>query len=150
MKNNKESAPLIMMRFVADFDRPVDPDKHYLSPGGYSAELRDGKKIDFDFFKSCGDRIGTNSVAFEASELDTSTFPESANLTVDSMMGCNFDEFFIFTGEYDDPEIYVTNIHDVVFTYEAGDRLIDIPFSGKIKNIGQSREISLEEDQELS
>lgn len=152
MKNNiKNSEPkkqLCGMRFVADFDRPVDPDKHYLSPGGYSVELRDGRKIEFDFFEYCGDRIGTNSVAFEVSELDTTSFPDSENLTVDSMVGCNFDEFFVFTGEYDDPEIYMTNVHDVVFTYDGGDRLIDIPFSGEIKNLGQSREIP-EEEKEL-
>ena len=148
-KNIEEpNKQLFGMRFVADFDRPVDPDKHYLSPGGYSVELRDGRKIEFDFFEYCGDRIGTNSVAFEVSELDTSTFPESEILTVDSMGGSTFDEFFVFTGEYDDPEIYMTSVHDVVFTYDGGDRLIDIPFSGEIKNLGQSREIP-EEEKEL-
>ena len=148
-KNIEEpNKQLFGMRFVADFDRPVDPDKHYLSPGGYSVELRDGRKIEFDFFEHYGNRVGTHSVAFEMSELDTSTFPESEILTVDSMVGCNFDEFFVFTGEYDDPEIYMTNVHDVVFTYDGGDRLIDIPFSGEIKNLGQSREIP-EEEKEL-
>lgn len=145
-KNIEEpNKQLFGMRFVADFDRPVDPDKHYLSPGGYSVELKDGRKIEFDFYEHYGNKIGTNSVAFEAYGLDASTFPESENLTVDSMVGCNFSEFFVFTGEYDDPEIYMTNVHDIVFTYDGGDRLIDIPFCGEVKDLGQSREQPEEE-----
>lgn len=156
MENNKGkessnlNAPLIMMRFVADFDRPVDPDKHYLSPGGYSVELKDGRTIEFDFTDSIGDKSGSNFVEFIVTGLDTYAFPESEELTLESMKNCNFDEFFIFTGEYDDPEIYVTNIHDIVFTYNGEEEIIDVPFQGEIRNLGQSREIPLESEPELN
>lgn len=120
------------MRFVAEFDRHVEPDKHYISPGGYSIKTSNGKEIRFDFYHYEGTRISDNAVAFECCNLDTETYHESEVLSKESVDGCKFVEFTVYTGEYDDAEIICTNIRDVVFIFSDGE---EIPYQKSIKNI---------------
>lgn len=42
------------MYVTIQFDKDVDPDKHYISPGEYEMEFDNGKIVRFDFMESCG------------------------------------------------------------------------------------------------
>ena len=116
------------------FDRPVDPKKHYISPGGFEIEFVGGKSIQFDFHDSYGNVSKENptKIDFELCYLDTDAFPESKeleNLLLSDKIK-SIIEFFVYTGEDDDPEINFKKIELVEFdldgeTVEVEQDLID-------------------------
>lgn len=108
------------MSFVLVMDREIKD--HYISPGGY--ELANGKR--FDFLMSVGNVLAQDrhKIKFDVSVFDTDYAEENGvlNITEDDLKQ-NFTEFFVYTGEYDDPEIEVTGIEDLVFYLGSGDCL---------------------------
>ena len=108
---------LMGMSFVLVMDREID--NHYICPGGY--ELANGKR--FDFLESVGKVLSQDwhKVKFEVSVFDTDYAEENgiAEITEDDLKQ-NFNEFFVYTGEHDDPEIKVVGIEDLVFHSESG------------------------------
>lgn len=146
--NNKSNEQILGMRFVAEFDREVDLDYHYIVPGGYCLQLKDGREIQFDFSVSHGDEISKNEVLFEVSDLLVNEFPEALTIKKSDILSSessSFSEFFIFNGDKGDPEIYCTKISDVVFEFDMGDKISDVCFLGDI-NLCNNREMQLEQD----
>lgn len=106
------------MSFVLVMDREIKD--HYISPGGY--ELANGKR--FDFLRSVGNVLAQDrhKVKFNVSVFDTDYAEENGVLKItEDDLKKNFTEFFVHTGEYDDPEIEVTGIEDLVFYLGSGD-----------------------------
>lgn len=108
------------------FDRPIDKEKHYISPGGYSIITNDGKQIDFDFQSWYGtiDAKNPRLLHAEMENVDTDCFPDAANLeaAVRNMKG--FKEFFIYTGEYTvDGDISPIGISNVIFENDCGSKI---------------------------
>ena len=108
------------MSFVLVMDREIKD--HYISPGGY--ELANGKR--FDFLRSIGKVLDQDrhKVKFSVSIFDMDYAEENGvpEITEDDLKQ-KFNEFFVHTGEHDDPEIEVIGIEDLVFYLESGDRL---------------------------
>ena len=96
------------MEATIRFDREIDPSKHYVSPGGYEMTFNNGKTVQFDFMDSAGS-ICTDkptNMLFEAWTLDTGCFPESKFLETFTGSVTEIKEFFVYTGEANEPEIY--------------------------------------------
>ena len=106
------------MSFILVMDRKID--NHYISPGGY--ELANGKR--FDFLRSVGKVLAQDrhKVKFNVSVFDKDYAEENNVLEItEDDLKQNFTEFYVHTGEYDDPKIKVTGIEDLVFYLGSGD-----------------------------
>lgn len=114
MKENK----LTGMGFTITCDRPVDPKKHYISPGGY--ELN-GKK--FDFCDLIGNRVdgSPNKVHFEVENFDETYYEENQHkwITKTDLTRGTFTDFYIYTGENDIERINVLSVEGIWFLYDG-------------------------------
>lgn len=114
------------MYLTTEFDRPVDKNKHYLSPGGYEAVINE-KAFGFDFNESSGtiDKENPAVVHWKLRDLDTESFPESEILEKHADEISAITECFVYTGEDDEPEIYLKKVLSMAFDIDG--RLIEIP-----------------------
>lgn len=103
------------------FDRPVDKDKHYISPGGYEVKTSGGETINFDFEHGFGAvRMDDPTIMdFEFRDADTFTFPAMEKLLQVLPEVTQMTECYIYTGEQDEPEINVAKILE--FSIEGSD-----------------------------
>lgn len=87
-------------------DRPFDPNKHYFSPGGYQVKTKDGKTYGFDFNETnWGVEKEPNIITATVRDEDYDTFPEITELREKLHTVVEIIDFYIYTGEADDPEI---------------------------------------------
>lgn len=110
----------VCMSMVLTMDRPIDKEKHYISPGSYQMLFETGQSVQFDFLDSCRqvDSDDPTKVAFEVYNLDKEAFPESVDLPkllLNSKV-IGIEDFFVYCGEDDEPEINVVGVSDVSFT----------------------------------
>lgn len=112
---------LEMMSFDLKMDREIEDD-HYISPGSFTIKTSDGEEISFDFHLSEGKINKENSkyIHFCMSELDVTSFPRSKNINTNILHDSQFIEFFIYTGEDDEPEIYPEKIINLTFEFSDG------------------------------
>ena len=113
----------VIMHLTYRMDRPIDPERHYLSPGGYSLEFADGTVIPFDFEDSAG-VVKNDRAIFVMKGLDISCF-RSAKMLPDYLMHSQIAavrEAFIYTGEaHEDPEIHPVAVEQMSFTLIGSD-----------------------------
>lgn len=118
------------------FDRDVDFETHVLSVGGFEAELNDGTAIQFDFEDEEGSVIagqdGNRRIHFDLYHLDTDVFPDSKKLSSRSVVQqiCRISECFVYTGEYEDPELNVVSVDSFTFHWADEDgniETMDVP-----------------------
>lgn len=104
-------------------DRPIDSDKHYISLGGFEFRC-DDVPIQFDFFDYSGgvDTKDPRKLNFELRNLDLSAFPGAkVLLQKDTLKNIEeIIEFFVYTGEAGDPEIFFEKIDDIGFSLDIG------------------------------
>ena len=123
------------MYAAVEFDREIDPDKHYIIPGGYEAVFDDGRSLQFDFEDYEGGRNAGNGFVFEWMQKnpDTDTFKdiEKFNYRDFAEHFERFEEFFVYTGEADDPEIVPVKALYVTLEFEEHGQIktFDIPKS---------------------
>lgn len=90
------------------FNRPIDKDNDFISPGGYEIELKDGRTIRFDFLDYEGyiDPEDPSVLHIIHSNLDVAVFPESKDLLNVKHDGVKrIIECYIYTGELDETRI---------------------------------------------
>ena len=92
-------------------DRSVDPDIHYISPGGYSINNKW-----FDFNKTQGDRTESDDTVVEFMLFDYEEGDEGPVTLEDLKKG--FDDFYVYTGEDEDPPIFVEKVLEIGFQFE--------------------------------
>jgi len=103
-------------------DRPIDKDLHYISPGGFAFDFG-GKVIEFDFVCYAGSINQENPrlVDFVMMDLDISSFPDAKILnnkeSLEDIRG--IDECFVYTGEYNEPEIHPERINYIKFELDG-------------------------------
>lgn len=121
-------ALLIGMNMDLEFDRPITS-KHYISPGGYEVSSKE-KCYGFDFFEYVGIKSKNNSkvIHYEAEKLDTQSFPESIYLDDKFWKSGDyeFSEFYIYTGEDDEPELYLKEVKSLTMVFDNG-KCFDMP-----------------------
>ena len=93
-------------RMVMDikFDRPINPDRHYISPGGYTIKCKD-KSYSFDFMDYEGnvDKDDPTILHAEVSHLDEDYSNDLSKFNSEKIE--ETEESYIYTGEGEDPEI---------------------------------------------
>lgn len=115
------------MYFDALMDRPIT-EEHYISPGAFVFNFN-GKNIQFDFFTSAGGQESANPrwIKYELWDLDTDAFPEAeALLKATNLRNIKkIEEFFVYTGEDDEPEINLERIMGIQF--ELNGKIYPVP-----------------------
>ena len=111
---------LYAMNYTLEMDRPVDFEKHYISPGGYELE-KDGRVCRIDFCESLINGGKNNTLDIEATDFDEeyardNDFKNEFDDYKD-IFNFHYTEFFIFTGEYDDEEINVSKLINLRYTF---------------------------------
>lgn len=118
---------LYRMYATVEFDREIDPDKHYISPGGYEAKFDDGRTLQFDFEDYEGGRQEGNGKVLEwvQKNPDTKSFKDIANFSYKDFAEHfeGFEEFYIYTGETGDPEIVPVKAMAVTLEFYENDEI---------------------------
>lgn len=100
------------------FDREITDD-HYISPGGYEIKIA-GQKIPLDFTCYSGtiDKKEPCKLHVEHKGLDIAAFPDAGKIkATDDLTTMMFTEFFVFTGEDDEPEINPVRVENLVLDF---------------------------------
>lgn len=86
------------------FDRSIDTDKHYISPGGY-VFVSEGKVYQFDFmdYEGSVNKDDPTILHAEVYTLDRNYSDDLSKFNSDGLE--KIEDFYIYTGEGDDPEI---------------------------------------------
>ena len=101
------------MQFTLEMDRPVDVNRHFVSPGGYEMN---GKQFDFANYE--GYTVDGNKIRFRCYE------PEDYMEKIEEADIGVFEEFYLYTGEErEDAEINPVSILDLTFVFE--DKVIE-------------------------
>ena len=120
----KKRKPILSsMSFTVEMDRPVDKDIHYISPGGYAFLMNllgKEQEVAFDFSNSVGniDKTNPRLVHFEVYDLDKEYTKDYVLLTKKNVRTSGYSEFFVYTGEYDDPEIHPVRVKSLTYGFE--------------------------------
>lgn len=87
------------------FDREIHEQKHFIVPGGYEVQLKNGKKVAFDFrwYEKTVCINDRKIMKCSMRSLDTQEFPAVRSLCLKDIEA--FTKFFVFTGYEDDPPI---------------------------------------------
>ncbi len=101
--------PITEMSMKLKFDRPIEKEKHYISPGGY-AFRSGGKTYRFDFLNYEGniDQEDPSILYAEVHHLDKNYSDDMSDFNADALEA--IEEFFVYTGEYGDPEIHLKSV----------------------------------------
>lgn len=89
----------MLNRMIAEikFNREIDPDKDFVSPGGYHF-LAKGKKIDFDFMNCAGyvNKKDRSVLHIEGACPDVDSFDCIKSITADDFRNIdNIDDFYV-------------------------------------------------------
>ena len=120
----------IEMELQVKFNRPVDLEKDYIVPGGYSM-IMDGKEVEFDF-SQCSSGISNDDpsvVIFSVSDMDYASFPELKELGLNNLKNISsIGECFVYTGEPGESDLEVELIKSILFILPDNEPwLIDVP-----------------------
>lgn len=140
-------------------DRPIDENRHYISPGGFAFNFG-GKVIEFDFTTSSRSYCkNPRMIEFVMSDLDITAFPEAKKLLSKTNLKDirKIDECFVYTGENEEPSIYLERINNIKFSldgeiYPVPERVLreyNIVLAGELKKIKEREIKKTEEVQEL-
>ena len=99
------------------FNRPINRDNDYISPGGY--EFRFGDKFvqfDFEDYEGYIDKKDPSVLHFMQKNPDIETFPEMGSLTVEDLENVTgIEEFTVYTGEPGESDIKPVAVKSLCF-----------------------------------
>ena len=108
---------VIEMELQVKFNRPVDLEKDYIVPGGYSM-IMDGKEVEFDFCQ-CSSGISNEDssvVIFSVTGMDYDSFPALRKLRIKDLKNISsIRECFVYTGEPGESDLKVESIKNILF-----------------------------------
>lgn len=117
---NKEKEVLTFRMYAGvRMNRDINPEKDYVSPGGYEMVM-DGKKINFDFEEYIGGRVKEDDslLEIEVKNPDWNTFPEMKDITKDMLRNITeITEFFVYTGEPGESDLKPISLEYVSFVF---------------------------------
>ena len=110
---------LTAMEFTLCMDRDMNREEHYISPGGY---ILNGKEFNFMDSEGWIDEEDRSKVHFVVRNFDTDSYETSV---CPSDTRGEFGEFYVYTGETDEPEVNAIAVEDLIFYF--GDKEIRCP-----------------------
>ena len=119
------------MYVVIKMDREVNPNIHYICPGGYEAN---GKHFDFNTMEGGRADGDATKVEFWLRDFDDSLGEQEHTVVTDQDITKGFDEFYIYTGEPGDAEIRPVKVTKLAFEYydTAKDKIVDVAASVEV------------------
>lgn len=126
-KKGEENTTMEMF-LQLQMDRPIDKEKHYISPGGFEV-IAGGKNYQFDFLTSCGviDEKRNDVIGFNLTNPDYESFPDMKELESHINEITDLVECFVYTGEHGDAEINPIKILDITITVSGTGKRIYFP-----------------------
>lgn len=108
------------MKYDLVFDRSLDKNKNYVSPGGFGIKTRRTGTVNFDFEDFFGtiDAKDPTVVHFDHVKLDTDSFPDAEKIISTDLQTAEFTEFFVYTGEYDEVELHPKEVKNLSFVFD--------------------------------
>ena len=121
---------IVEMEIQVKFNRPVDLEKDYIVPGGYSM-IMDGKEVEFDFCQ-CSSGISNEDssvVIFSVTGMDYDSFPDLKELRLKDLKNISsIRECFVYTGEPGESDLKVKSIKNILFILPHNKPwVIDVP-----------------------
>lgn len=121
---------VIEMELQVKFNRPVDLEKDYIVPGGYSM-IMDGKEVEFDFCQ-CSSGISNEDssvIIFSVTGMDYDSFPALRKLRIKDLKNISsIRECFVYTGEPGESDLEVESIKKILFILPHNKPwVIDVP-----------------------
>ena len=121
---------IVEMEIQVKFNRPVDLEKDYIVPGGYSMTM-DGKDVEFDFCQ-CSSGISNEDssvVIFSVTDMDYASFPDLKKLRIKDLKNISsISECFVYTGEPGESDLEVESIKKILFILpHTKPWVIDVP-----------------------
>jgi len=121
---------IVEMELQVKFNRPVDLEKDYIVPGGYSM-IMDGKEVEFDFCHTSSGISNEDStvVIFNVDGMDYASFPNLKNLRLKELKNISsINECFVYTGEPGESDLEVEAINNILFILPQNKPwVIDVP-----------------------
>ena len=121
---------IVEMEIQVKFNRPVDLEKDYIVPGGYSMTM-DGKDVEFDFCQSSSGISNEDSsvVIFSVTDMDYASFPGLKKLRIKDLKNISsISECFVYTGEPGESDLEVESIKKILFILpHTKPWVIDVP-----------------------
>lgn len=121
---------IIEMELQVKFNRPVDLEKDYIVPGGYSM-IMDGKEVEFDFCQGSSGISNEDSsvVIFSVTGMDYDSFPALRKLRIKDLKNISsIRECFVYTGEPGETDLKVESIKNILFILPHNKPwVIDVP-----------------------
>lgn len=108
------------------FNRPIDENNDYISPGGYAMTMN-GKVVEFDFeeYEANIDRDDPAVLDSYQEWLDDN-YTDAENLTSEDFSNITeISEFFVFTGEQDETDLCPIAVESIVF--ECDGKTFSVP-----------------------
>jgi len=103
------------MSFTLKMDREIDKNKHYISPGGYECN---GKFFDFNHYEGTILKDRPDCVRCDVTDYDgTLGEDDTGTIVTPRDIKKGFEEFYVYTGEADEPEINPVEVTDFEFEF---------------------------------
>lgn len=99
------------------FNREVDKQEDYISPGGYEMVMN-GRMVQFDFCSSYAEVCQYNPamVNFVLKNIDVAAFPDFANVTEDDLKNISsITDCYVYTGEDKETDLEAVSIKGLSF-----------------------------------
>ena len=124
------------MEAMIKFDRIVDYEKHYISPGGFEMTFDNGVTVDFDFkdYEEATPISDPSCVLYEFYGLDVDNFKDSEFLKTYTGSVSEINDFYIYIGEdIDEEEIHPVELLELRLLNDNDEEIvIDKSLLGKI------------------
>ena len=114
---------LVRMDAQIKFDRPIDPKQHVITPGGYEFN-----GIQFDFDTHWG-TVTNDPTVMEFEFADYDSLESARALSPEDLEG-DCSEFFIYTGEHNDPEINAKEVLAIRFFFREEETSHEVVIEG--------------------
>ena len=117
---------------VVDREVPEKGNQYYIEPGKY--EMENGKEFDFFISEGMVNPDNRKEILFHVHDLDE----QYSDRMSEKDLSLPFSDFYVFTGEDDEPEINVTDVNRLVFHIMEGHIQKNIPASaGQMESISK-------------
>lgn len=131
MTRKKQKDPVVFRMYSkVRFNRPIDRDTDYISPGGYTMTM-DGKSISFDFEDFTGSVNAEDNTVLDIEQRnpDYECFSALNEVTIDMLEHVTkINEFFVFTGEAGETDLRPVELLELAFVLPYDNwRQIDVP-----------------------
>lgn len=121
---------VVEMELQVKFNRNIDLDKDYITPGGYEMVMN-GRTVEFDFCNSYSAVHMDDSTIgiFHLENMDVFSFPELKKIRLKDLKNVtSINECYVYTGEDGESDLEVVSVEKITFFAPySRENVIDVP-----------------------